>query len=376
MAKALSLQDPEVFAIPSGIFLSFTDENGERRTNVTRVRMKGIHLQKVDEVNRISRALAAGELQEGELQQRLEAASRKGDDLPAWFAPLMAFISAAGFAVMFGGSWVDMLVGGFCAALTIVVPLLTGGWSGGGVGGVLSGGVICAFVPLLFHALTGLGNTGAMIAAAVMPLVPGVSMSNGVQDILRGDMVSGCAHASRALIIAALLAGGALVGAKVFSFLPMTDLPQQAAPVFKPLAEAVVMAVAAGIAGAAFGALLYAPLRSLGWGTLLAGLVYLLYWCLDKAGLSSVVSMFFAGMATGIGALFLARHTRIISTVYVMIASLPLLPGLGLYRAMEHVAQGQYAEGMGQAVAAMGIILMIAMGAAIGPAMIHKKKKG
>ena len=50
-----------------------------------------------------------------------------------------------------------------------------------------------------------------LIAGAVMPLVPGLAMTNAVQDAMRGDMVSGMSHGVQALLTACLIAGGALL---------------------------------------------------------------------------------------------------------------------------------------------------------------------
>ena len=47
--------------------------------------------------------------------------------------------------------------------------------------------------------------------AQLMPLVPGLAMTNAVQDTLRGDMVSGLSHGASALLTACLIAGGALL---------------------------------------------------------------------------------------------------------------------------------------------------------------------
>ena len=102
------------------------------------------------------------------------------------------FLTAAGFAVMFAGGWVDMVVGGICAALTLLVPRFLGRRDSGGMSSVLLGGILCALIPLVFHALTGLGVVEAMIASAIMPLVPGLSMTNAVQDLLRGRYGFGC----------------------------------------------------------------------------------------------------------------------------------------------------------------------------------------
>ena len=81
------------------------------------------------------------------------------------------------------------------------------------------GSAISALLPLVFHHISGLGLVDAMVAGALMPLVPGLSMTNAVLDVVRGDMVSGTAHGARALLTAALVAGGALIGTAVFGWI-------------------------------------------------------------------------------------------------------------------------------------------------------------
>lgn len=215
MAGALNLGEPEAFCVPSGIFISFLDENGEPRSSVCRVRARGVHLMRVDAVNQISRLLVAGELAESELPGRLAAAAEMGGQETVWRAPVASLATAVSFSVMFGGGLWDIAIGGLCAGLMPFIPRLLSKGKDGSMTMLLPGSFLCTFLPLLFHRLTGLGLPEAMIAGALMPLVPGLSMTNAVQDVLRGDMISGVAHGARAALIAALIAGGALLGTYV-----------------------------------------------------------------------------------------------------------------------------------------------------------------
>ena len=67
MARALGLSEADAFAIPSGLFISFTDENGEPKTSLNRVYLRGTHLARVDRVNQISRMLTDGLIDPDEL---------------------------------------------------------------------------------------------------------------------------------------------------------------------------------------------------------------------------------------------------------------------------------------------------------------------
>ena len=366
MAAAMGMEEPQAFAIPSGLFLSYTDEEGEKQTGIVRIHRTGTRLDRVDEVNRVSRALAHHELGEGELALQLHRAEHLGEGEPWWALPLMALISAAGFALMFGGGPVDMLVGGLCAALTQIFPLMLPREHRGGLSNVIVGGIECALLPLLFTSLTGIGNGEAMIAAALMPLVPGLSMTTGVQDLIRGDMVSGVVNAAGALLTAALLAGGSMLGTTLFQLTGLKETAPAALSLPSFWREAVLFL--AGLLGAGgFAGLLAAPRKTLLQSALLGGGVYLLYVLLSLR--SEAVGMLACGVVSSLGAQWMARQFHHVSTLYEAAAILPLVPGLGLYRAMRSIGEGAYREGAAMAAEAMGLILLISVGLAVGSAL-------
>lgn len=362
MGKALGLREIGVFAIPSGLFISFVDEADEPNTSVTRIHLQGTHLRRVDRVNHISRQLSNGKIQPGDLLEALQQAEGLDAASPMWYPPLTAFLTAAFFAVMFGGGPVDMLIGGLCAAIAQIVPLL---WKRAGIAGGLMGSVFCALIPLWFHAVCGVGNPDAMIAASIMPLVPGLSMTNAVQDILRGDMMSGVAHAARAVMVAALMAGGALIGTHLFRF---TGLNSPAVvEISMPFwLEVLVIFVSSTLAGASFGSFLYAPGKAILWGGLLGGVGYTASWLVLELGAPNAVAMFLGAFIASVGAQWAARKLKMITTLFITIAILPLVPGLGLYRAMSAVAQGLSGQGLAIAASTMASILMIALGIGCG----------
>jgi len=277
--------------------------------------------------------------------------------------PLAAFITAAGFAVMFGGGWIDILVGGVCAALTQLVPrILPRSESSTGMTGTLLSGLVCAFLPLVFHAVTGLGVTEAIIASAIMPLVPGLSMTNAVQDILRGDMVSGVAHCARAVMVAAMVAGGALIGTFLSAVIGLSAQSQAAASTLPVILQAALLLPASFLAGAGFGMLQSAPKKAVLWGGVLGMIGYMAYWLFMQLGVTEAPAMFLGMLLAALGAQAFARKLKMISTVFVTISMMPMVPGLGLYRAMSALAQGDLAQGGSVGAHTMLLILMIAMG--------------
>lgn len=219
MARAFGLMKVEVFAVPSGVFVTLAFPDGEERTAVTRIRRRGIHLKKVDDANQVSRQVADGVLTPAEALCKLKEIAAWEDKKGRSLMPWAASVSSFSFAVMFGGGLFDGLAAFLCGLLTQGLIRLIRRYSMQSIVASLAGGAICALVPLLLNRLTGLGVVDAMVAGALMPLLPGLAMTNAVQDTMRGDMLSGVAHAAQAILIGALVAGGALFGQSLFLLL-------------------------------------------------------------------------------------------------------------------------------------------------------------
>ena len=51
-------------------------------------------------------------------------------------------------------------------------------------------------------------NISALIIGGIMPLLPGLSMTNAIRDTINGDLVSGSARALEALLACVAIAAG------------------------------------------------------------------------------------------------------------------------------------------------------------------------
>lgn len=76
--------------------------------------------------------------------------------------------------------------------------------------------------------------------------------------------------------------------------------------------------------------------------------------------------MFAGALIASTAAQMLARRLKLIATVFVTMSIVSFVPGLGLYRFMSCLAQGQGSLGLSYGVSAMSSILMISLGVGVG----------
>ena len=135
---------------------------------------------------------------------------------PSRLSPLQmagaAAMSTAGWSLMFGGGVWDMVTAFFVGLLIEWVTLLMDKFHMQTLVATLAGGFLAAFLPMAVNRLTGALVVEAAVAGALMPMLPGLAMTNAVQDTMRGDMVSGISSAVSAAMSAVLLVVGALAG--------------------------------------------------------------------------------------------------------------------------------------------------------------------
>ena len=128
-------------------------------------------------------------------------------------------MSSAGWAAMFGGGAMDCVVAFVVAFLSQALAFALDSAGMRSFVSTLFGSFLGTILPMLFHLATGLIAVDATVAACLMPMLPGLAMTNAVQDTMRGDMVSGISSATNAVLTASMIAGGALIGTAVFRLL-------------------------------------------------------------------------------------------------------------------------------------------------------------
>ncbi len=139
--------------------------------------------------------------------------------------------------------------------------------------------------------------------------------------------------------------------------------------------EGLLRAIVSGFLGAmGFGALLRAPKKGILWGAVIGSIGYTSYWLIFHVTGSELPAMFVGALLAAALGQIAARKLHMISTVFVTIAILPLVPGIGLYHAMSAMGQGEMMLGAKTAVHAMSLILMIVMGTGIGSALFSSRR--
>ncbi len=211
MGKGFGLENVESFAVPSGLFISCRGEDGNPVTSVKRVRRLDRNLSRVNEVNQVSRLVSAGEIDCEQALSRLREVETMPGSFRGWWSLPAAFLCACGFSALFGGSWLSTAAAGVVAAFVQAVEMILRRFRNRGLAASVLGGLLTALLPHLLALAVPSLQTELVIAGAVMPLVPGLAMTNAVQDTMRGDMVCGLSHGAQAILTAFLIAGGALL---------------------------------------------------------------------------------------------------------------------------------------------------------------------
>ena len=351
MGHAFGFREVECFAVPSGLFVSYRKSDGTIETAVKRIRRKGIDLTRIDEVNAISRHLEQEKMSCQEVLSQLKAVERR----PSRLSPLQmagaAAMSTAGWSLMFGGGVWDMVTAFFVGLLIEWVTLLMDKFHMQTLVATLAGGFLAAFLPMAVNRLTGALVVEAAVAGALMPMLPGLAMTNAVQDTMRGDMVSGISSAVSAAMSAVLLAVGALAGTAFLRLLT---------------GQGLWYFLTSFVGTLGFAILLHAPKRAWLPASLIGAMTYTLYWSLKQLSLDEAASMFLAALFGSLLAQFCARKMRMIATIFLLLSVVALVPGLGLYRCMEQLGHQQYALGAQTGILTMAGILMMALGIGVG----------
>lgn len=205
MARSQNIEDAQSYATPTGIIFSLGRQD---TTRITAISSRTTDLHKIALVNNVSRKLTSHIITLEEAYDELNKIQNKNYFLPVWIQVLAASFASAGLLILFFGQWwnapVAFVAGGLGHYVVIVTQNITK---------VKFFSEFVATIAVGVTAVTavkwGLGDDiDKIIIGSIMPLVPGLPMTNAVRDLMAGHFTAGIAKAIEALLTAFAIGAG------------------------------------------------------------------------------------------------------------------------------------------------------------------------
>ncbi len=215
--KSSKLSSVEVYATTTGIVATLSDPSIEPITGVKRISNRSNNLSRINDVNQISRNLCDGIISTNEAINELEAIRHR----KIYSDPVIAFatiISMSGFVGIFGGSLLDCFLAGINGIFIVLIGKVADKRIGSAFIIDMAKSFVLAFITMMFAKYIDASNHNLIIIGSIMPLVPGIPITNAIRDTLQGDYSSGTARAVEAFVISLGIAVGVGLGIGFFNF--------------------------------------------------------------------------------------------------------------------------------------------------------------
>ena len=243
VAKAYGIPGFQVYVLANGLFVSMQEEGrtitrpvesgdaaGQEQlfgqehlasrahlaSQVRYVPLSSVHLGRVAAVNNLSREIVAQKYKVEEASRKIEQI----DKLPFTsnaVQTLMSGLGAGAFCILFGGSLLDSAAA-FLSGLVlwIFVLFLTARGANKIMVNILASALVTAMGVLFFHLFSFGDSMDMIVIGSIVPLLPGVPLTNSIRDYLNGDYLSGTIRMIDAVLVACCIALGVGIVLRVF----------------------------------------------------------------------------------------------------------------------------------------------------------------
>lgn len=207
LGNAYEFERADTFSITSSIVFTVKTKEGEVITQTRRIKATQVDMEKLENINALSRGVCLHAIPLEELQYRIRELNKtkKYSRLVMYF---VYAIASAAFSLFFGGSPADAVASMLTGSLLYL--------------GIIIGNKIhvqtivlnlfCSFTTgLLALCLLRLGvgtSFEKIIIGNIMLLIPGISLTTSLRDMIKGDLMSGLLVLCEALLKALAIAVG------------------------------------------------------------------------------------------------------------------------------------------------------------------------
>ncbi|MGF9908010.1 threonine/serine exporter family protein [Brevibacillus porteri] len=205
IAKAAGMDDVNSSATPTSIILSFRC-SGLDHTRMVRTPKRTTNLNKITLVNDVSRQFVGGKINLEQAYRRLREIDQKKQIYPKWLQHLAAATASGSFSMLAGGDWFSLVPSAMAGLIVnlsqeyleqfVRMKFFTE------FSAALLGGLFALLTVTFFPQL----HLSIIIIGAMLPLFPGIAITNSLRDLMAGDLVAGVSRGVEAMLTAVSVA--------------------------------------------------------------------------------------------------------------------------------------------------------------------------
>ncbi|MGG4489624.1 threonine/serine exporter family protein [Metabacillus idriensis] len=210
IAASYGVKNSHSYVTPTGIIFSIESDQ-PTKTKLIRIMERTTDLDKVTNVNAISRKISNGELNVDEAYDLLKEIEDAKSTYSLALQVIAAAIASGCFLIMFQGQWSDFLPAVFAGGLGFMAVIYFHRLVPIKFFSEFLASFVIGLLAYLF-VRTGLGTEmDKVIIGSVMPLVPGLLLTNAVRDLMAGHLISGLSKGAEAFLTAFAIGSGIAV---------------------------------------------------------------------------------------------------------------------------------------------------------------------
>lgn len=347
----------EAFAIPNCLHVSIETPHGQPMTRMRRIGFHGNDLDAVEKYSNLSRRICAEKPDPATAQKWLEDCNKNLRKYSTALYLIGNFLGGAGFAILFGGTPVDSLCAGFCGIVIGLATMLMDNLKANPFFKTIAASFIMSLLAYVFGLIGFATNVDAVIIGALMILVPGLIFTNGMRDIIYGDTNSGINRIVQVFLIAAAIALGTGAGWTLIGSIWKTPTAGN------PLEHGMLLQALFCFIGC-FGFSILFNIHGPGMLLCTAGgvLTWIVYLLVLKYFQNDLTAYFWATITASLYAEIMARIRKYPAISYLVVSAFPLIPGAGVYYAMNFAVRGEMELFASRGIHTLAIASVMAVG--------------
>ena len=336
IASFYGVDSQNFFVLSNGIFTT-----GQGYAHVEHIPIHGCQLDRVVAVSQLSRDIEKGRFTIDEVHAKLKEI-RSMDNHPAWEQILASALGSGAFCAIFGGSILDCAISTLSGIILWCFVLYVSARYLSKMLGNIAGGLLVGILCIVCHYLIPASHLGNMMIGAIIPLIPGISFTNGIRDLAAEDYLAGITRLVDALMVFLCIAIGVSSAFLIDGYI-RGGIIQLNGMLTDPTTSNWFIQLFVAFVGTASFAVLFGVPRKFYTATGVCGtLGWLGYLTLTQIlGTSGVEANFFATMIVVLSAYYFAIKLKCPVIIFLVCGIFPLVPGAGVFWTSYYIVSDQ-----------------------------------